>query len=98
MASDGSGMRLLGAVAALPARALEPLMAGLQKVLGVRRLPWVFLLPNLAVIALFSLLPVLINVMYSVTGSDNLYPGQRHFVGLENFTTLLECGNYLDPS
>jgi alpha-1,4-digalacturonate transport system permease protein len=98
MTADGRGMRLLGAVAALPARAVEPLMAGLQRLLGVERLPWVFLLPNLLVIGLFSLLPVLINVMYSVTGSDNLYPGERPFVGLENFTTLLECGNYLDPS
>jgi alpha-1,4-digalacturonate transport system permease protein len=60
--------------------------------------PWLFLAPNLAVIALFALAPVLINVLYSVTGSDNLYPGQRHFVGLENYATLLECGNYLDPS
>ncbi|HEY2628092.1 MAG TPA: sugar ABC transporter permease [Usitatibacter sp.] len=98
MASDSKGMRLLGAVAALPARAVEPLMAGLQRLLGVERLPWVFLLPNLLIIVLFSLLPVLINVMYSVTGSDNLYPGERPFVGFENFATLLECGNYLDPS
>ena len=29
--------------------------------------------------------PVLINVLYSVTGSDNLYPGERHFVGLANY-------------
>ena len=47
--------------------------------------PWLFLAPNLAIIALFSLAPVLINVMYSVTGTDNLYPGERTFVGLANF-------------
>lgn len=60
--------------------------------------PWLFLAPNLAIITLFSLAPVLINVMYAVTGTDNLYPGERTFVGLSNFATLLECGNYLDPS
>jgi alpha-1,4-digalacturonate transport system permease protein len=66
---------------------------------GVRPwVPWLFLLPNLTIIAVFALLPVLINVLYSVTGSDNLYPGERPFVGFENFTTLLECGNYLEPS
>jgi alpha-1,4-digalacturonate transport system permease protein len=90
--------RVLRSIAALPARAVEPLMAGLQRVLGVQRLPWVFLLPNLTIIVLFALLPVLINVLYSVTGSDNLYPSERHFVGLANYATLLECGNYLDPS
>jgi alpha-1,4-digalacturonate transport system permease protein len=60
--------------------------------------PWAFLLPNLAIIALFALAPVLINVMYAVTGTDNLYPGERTFVGLANFATLLECGNYLEPA
>lgn len=90
--------RVLGAVAALPARAIEPVMVGLQKVLGAKRLPWVFLLPNLAIIALFSVLPVLVNVLYSVTGGDSLYPGERRFVGLTNYETLLHCENYLDPS
>ncbi|HTS85741.1 MAG TPA: sugar ABC transporter permease [Usitatibacter sp.] len=66
---------------------------------GVRPwVPWLFLAPNLAIIAVFSLLPVLVNVMYSVTGSDNLWPSERPFVGFENFSTLLECGNYFDPS
>ncbi|APV52251.1 sugar ABC transporter permease [Betaproteobacteria bacterium GR16-43] len=73
-------------------------MVLLQRVLGVGRLPWVFLLPNLTVILFFSVLPILINVLYSVTGSDNLYPSERHFVGLANYATLLECGDYLDPS
>jgi alpha-1,4-digalacturonate transport system permease protein len=85
-------------VAALPARAFEPVMVGLQKLLGVRRLPWVFLLPNLTIIVLFSMLPVIINIVYSVTGSDNLYPSERHFTGLSNYATLLSCENYLEPS
>jgi alpha-1,4-digalacturonate transport system permease protein len=60
--------------------------------------PWLFLTPNLLIIAVFSLLPVLANVMYAVTGTDNLWPSERTFVGARNFATLLECGNYFDPS
>jgi alpha-1,4-digalacturonate transport system permease protein len=63
-----------------------------------RWIPWAFLAPNLAIIALFSLAPVAINVLYSVTGSDNLYPSERPFVGLDNYRTLLDCESYLDPS
>lgn len=73
-------------------------MIWLQRVLGPERLPWIFLLPNLLVIALFSALPLLINVLYSVTGGDSLYPAERPFVGAGNYTTLLECEDYLDPS
>jgi len=91
-------VRFLWSVASLPARGMEPVMAGLQRALGVGRLPWVFLLPNLTIIAMFSALPVLINILYSITGSDNLYPGDRHFVGLSNYETLLSCESYLDPS
>ncbi|HEX7605664.1 MAG TPA: sugar ABC transporter permease [Usitatibacter sp.] len=98
MGFDERQMRLLRSAAWLPARALEPVMAGLQRVVGVKRLPWIFLAPNLAIVALFSLAPVLINVFYSLTGSDNLYPGERPFVGLANYATLLECADYLEPS
>lgn len=94
---DGKSMRVLRSVAALPARAVEPLMVLVQRLLG-KRLPWLFLLPNLGVIALFSVLPLAVNVMYSVTGSDNLYPQDRHFVGLSNYRTLLDCERYTDPS
>ncbi|MEF2072620.1 carbohydrate ABC transporter permease [Consotaella aegiceratis] len=88
----------LGALAVLPARVVEPLMSGLQHVLGIKRMPWVFLIPNLTAVVLFALSPVLINVFYSFTGSDRLYPQDRPFIGTANYDTLLDCGNYLDPS
>ena len=90
--------RLIGAFVAIPARAVEPLFVALQRLLGIRRLPWVFLLPNLTAVVLFSLMPVFINIFYSVTGSDNLYPSQRNYVGSANYATLLDCENYFDPS
>jgi alpha-1,4-digalacturonate transport system permease protein len=89
---------IVGQVAALPARLIEPVMAGLQKGLGARRMPWVFLVPNLLSVLLFSLLPVFINVFYSVTGSDRLFPADRPFVGGTNYQILLDCGSYLDPA
>ncbi|WP_206611624.1 carbohydrate ABC transporter permease [Falsirhodobacter deserti] len=82
----------------LPARAMEPLMAGLQRLVGIKRMPWVFLLPNLVAVLLFCLLPVFINIVFSLTGSDRLYPAERPFVGTANYDILLACQNYLDPA
>jgi alpha-1,4-digalacturonate transport system permease protein len=77
---------------------VEPIFVGLQKLLGIRRMPWAFLMPNLLIILVFALLPVLLNVVYSVTGGDGFYPNQRPFVGGENFAITFQCGNYLDPA
>jgi alpha-1,4-digalacturonate transport system permease protein len=90
--------RLPGYLLSVPARIVEPVMTGLQRFLGIKRMPWVFLVPNLIAVLLFALLPVLINIYYSFTGSDRLYPQQRPLVGGENYATLLSCGNYLDPA
>lgn len=96
--SGGVLSRSLAALASMPARAIEPVMAGMQRLIGIRRMPWFFLIPNLAAVVLFSLLPVAINVYYSFTGSDRLYPAERPFIGTFNYQTLLDCENYLDPS
>ncbi len=88
----------IAALAALPARAVEPVMHGAQKALGIKQMPWVFLIPNLLAVLLFSLMPVFINLFYSVTGSDRLYPVDRPYIGGANYETLFDCGNYLDPS
>ena len=90
--------KLPGYLLSVPARIVEPVMTGLQRFLGIKRMPWVFLVPNLIAVLLFALLPVLINIYYSFTGSDRLYPQQRPLVGGENYATLLSCGNYLDPA
>jgi alpha-1,4-digalacturonate transport system permease protein len=91
-------MGTAGRLASLPARAVEPFMKWVQRVLGIKRMPWFFLLPNLTIVLMFSLLPVFINVLYSMTGSDNLWPRQRPFVGGANYETLLDCQNYFDAS
>jgi len=73
-------------------------MRGLQRVLGVPRIGWVFVAPNLLILGLFTFVPIVINFYYAFTGGVQLYPSQRPFTGLENLETLFECGNYLDPS
>ncbi|WP_439561932.1 carbohydrate ABC transporter permease [Roseinatronobacter sp.] len=86
------------AVITSPARAMEPLMYGIQRLIGIKKMPWVFLGPNLCAVLLFSLLPVFINIFYSMTGSDRLYPADRPWVGGRNYETLFDCESFLDPS
>ena len=78
--------------------AVEAPMRGLQRLLGVPRIAWVFVAPNLVVLALFTFLPIVIDFLYAFTGGVQLYPSERPFTGWDNLATLFECGNYLDPS
>jgi alpha-1,4-digalacturonate transport system permease protein len=77
---------------------LEPPLAFAQRRLGLERLAWLFLAPNLLIFGTFTFLPIAINVYYAFTGGVQLYPSERPFVGTENLATLFDCGNYLDPS
>ena len=85
---------ILGAVL----NGVELPMRALQSALGVPRIGWVFVTPNLIVLGLFTFLPIVIDFYYAFTGGAQLYPGQRPYVGLENLETLFDCGSYLDPS
>ena len=76
----------------------EPLFRLGQRWLGLSRLGWLFVAPNLLVFGLFTFLPILINLVYALTGGVNLQPLQRPWTGGENFQILFECGNYLDLS
>ena len=83
-----------GAVMNLPERP----MRWAQSRLRDGRLGWLFVGPNLAVFGLFTFLPIAVDFWYSLTGSTELLPKNRPYVGLDNFTTLLTCGEYLDPN
>lgn len=76
----------------------EAPMRAAQRVLGVHRLAWVFLLPNLLIFGLFTYLPIGLNGWFAVTGGDRILLADRPFVGAENFASLLECESYLDPN
>jgi alpha-1,4-digalacturonate transport system permease protein len=73
-------------------------MRALQRALGVPRIGWMFVAPNLLILGLFTFLPIVINFYFAFSGGVELYPSQRPFTGLDNLETLFDCGNYLDPS
>ncbi|SNB68339.1 carbohydrate ABC transporter membrane protein 1, CUT1 family [Arboricoccus pini] len=73
-------------------------MAALQKRVGRRAMPWLFLLPNFILFAVFAFLPLALDLVYALTGGDQLSLSSRPFIGGENFSSLLSCGNYLDPT
>jgi alpha-1,4-digalacturonate transport system permease protein len=73
-------------------------MAGLQRIIGERRMAYVFLLPNLAFFGLFVFVPIGINVVYSVTGGSALFPSDRPYVGAGQYAYLFDCASYTDPS
>ena len=78
--------------------AIDVPMRALQRVLGVPRIAWMFVAPNLLILGIFTFLPIVIDFYFAFTGGVELYPSQRPFTGGENFATLFECGNYFDPS
>ena len=77
---------------------VDRLLFPLQRVLGVRRMAYVFVLPNLLIFGIFILFPTLLNFHYALTGSSKLFPSERPFVGMENFQRLFDCENFLDPN
>ncbi|MFD1068042.1 carbohydrate ABC transporter permease [Oceanobacillus locisalsi] len=50
--------------------------------------PYYFLLPAIILLGLFLFLPVLLTIYYAFTDYYMLTPGDRSFVGLDNFTQL----------
>jgi alpha-1,4-digalacturonate transport system permease protein len=80
------------------ARIVDWPMAGLQRLIGERRMPYVFLLPNLIFFGLFVFVPIAINFVYSFTGGPALFPSERPYVGTGQYAYLFDCGSYADPS
>lgn len=89
---------LLAAPVLLLVRAMDRPMRAVQDRIGERRMPYVFLLPNLVFFGLFVFLPLILNVGYSVTGGSGLYLSQRPNVGLSQYATLLDCADHFKPA
>jgi alpha-1,4-digalacturonate transport system permease protein len=77
-------------------RALEPPFAAIQKRVGIKGMAYVFVAPNMIIFSVFVALPMILNIWYALTGSNRLMIGERPFVGLDNFSALLDCKDYLD--
>ena len=72
-------------------------LRGLQKVAGQNGMAAFFLLPNMAIFAIFVLLPLVINIVYSTTGGNAIFLDNRVFVGGAQYQRLFDCDNYLQP-
>jgi alpha-1,4-digalacturonate transport system permease protein len=77
---------------------LDLLLEPLQRRVGVNRMAYFFVLPNLLIFGVFILLPMLLNFYYAFTGGTKLFPQDRPVVGAANFETLFACTNFIDPN
>ncbi|HEX9859132.1 MAG TPA: sugar ABC transporter permease [Paracoccaceae bacterium] len=93
---------MAGAVVTAPlgwaARLIDPPLRIWQRLTGQTGMAAFFLLPNMAIFSLFVLLPLIINVAYSMTTGGALFLTDRTFVGAGQFERLLSCDNYTDFS
>jgi alpha-1,4-digalacturonate transport system permease protein len=69
-----------------------------QRMIGIRGMAYVFVLPNLLIFGIFILFPMLLNFVYAFTGGTEFFPDQRPWVGTANFGQLLTCQNFFDPN
>jgi alpha-1,4-digalacturonate transport system permease protein len=78
-------------------RMLDYPMSAVQRVLGMGRMPWLFLLPNLVFFGMFVVIPLLLNFAYSMTGGTALFLRDRPFTEGEQYAFLFDCANYTNP-
>ncbi len=77
---------------------LDIIFSRIQKWVGIKRMAYVFVLPNLLIFGIFILFPMLLNFVYAFTGGTDFFPNQRPWVGMENFGRIFDCQNYLVPN
>jgi alpha-1,4-digalacturonate transport system permease protein len=91
----------VGAAATAPVRWLAALLdrplRGWQRLAGQPGMIAFFLLPNMAIFGVFVLFPLVLNVLYSLTGGTELFLADRSFVGGQQYARLLDCSDYTDP-
>ncbi len=77
---------------------VDIVLTPVQYGVGAKRMPYVFVLPNLLIFGIFILFPMILNFAYAFTGGSAFLPGERPWVGTDNFGRLLACENYLVPN
>ncbi len=78
--------------------AVDSILKPIQQRVGIDRMGYFFVLPNLVIFGIFVLFPMLLNFYYAMTGGTKLFPADRPFVGLDNFATLFDCENFTHPN
>lgn len=79
-------------------RLVEWPLARLQRMIGVQKMAYVFVLPNMVLFGLFVFLPVGLAFAYAFTGGTNLLIWDRPWIGVENFTSLFDCTEFGNPA
>jgi alpha-1,4-digalacturonate transport system permease protein len=90
--------RLIDSILGLFVSILDLIFSTIQRWIGIRGMPYVFVLPNLLIFGIFILFPMLLNFVYAFTGGTEFFPDQRPWVGTANFDQLLSCENFVDPN
>jgi alpha-1,4-digalacturonate transport system permease protein len=80
------------------ASAANPPLRAWQRATGTGGMAAFFLAPNMAIFAVFVLVPFVINFLYSATSGSAFFLADRAFVGAEQYRRLLDCADYLNPS
>ncbi|MDE0114430.1 MAG: sugar ABC transporter permease [Albidovulum sp.] len=88
-AAAAAPMNLLGSLIELPFKAI-------QRLVGIRGMPYIFLVPNLGFFGIFVVIPLFINFAFSLTGGTNLFLSDRVYTGTEQYGFLLDCENFAD--
>ena len=73
-------------------------LGSIQKIIGIKGVPYLFVLPNLLIFGIFILYPMLLNFVYAFTGGSAFFPDDRSYVGTRNFERLFACENFLIPN
>jgi alpha-1,4-digalacturonate transport system permease protein len=77
---------------------VDLVFSALQRLIGLNRMPYIFVLPNLLIFGIFIVFPMLLNFVYAFTSGTEFFPNERPWTGTSNFEQLLDCTNYLDPN
>jgi len=72
------------------------LVSRIEGIIGSKRMPYFFVVPNMLIFFLFILAPVLLNFWFGFTGGNSILPENRPWVGAENFQRLAQCGDYFN--
>ncbi len=90
--------RTINAITDFFVAVLDLIFGSLQRLIGIRGMPYLFVLPNLLIFGIFILFPMLFNFVYAFTGGTEFFPNKRPWVGTANFEQLLTCENFLNPN
>jgi alpha-1,4-digalacturonate transport system permease protein len=68
-----------------------------ERIIGHRRMPYFFVLPNMLIFVTFIAIPLILNFYFALTTGNSILPQNRQFVGLANYERIFSCGNIFEP-